>query len=88
MVDRPLVSISQRQLVEFQEMHDAHGFNIITNARPVQHNNKRVVRRSFYPAKDSRKYKDDSDSAYGAAEKSSPVLVLAIMSVLTAVLAH
>lgn len=48
-VDRPVIGISETQMLEFQALRDRHGYNILTNSRPIQSTNKRAVKRSFFP---------------------------------------
>lgn len=45
--DTPFIELSENQLLEFQSLLDPHGFPILSNARPVQSLNDRVIQRSF-----------------------------------------
>lgn len=47
-MDKPVLGISEDQMVEFQSLRDKHGFPILSNSRPVQLLNGRQVKRSFY----------------------------------------
>jgi len=48
-VDSPVLGFSEDQLLKFQSLLDSDGLPILTNARPIQSLNDRVVKRSFYP---------------------------------------
>jgi len=48
-VDSPVLGFSEDQLLKFQSLLDSNGLPILTNARPIQNLNDRVVKRSFYP---------------------------------------
>ncbi|RNA32927.1 carbonic anhydrase 4-like [Brachionus plicatilis] len=47
LMDNPLLDISDEQILDFQSIQDKNGFLIITNSRPIQELNDRVVKRSF-----------------------------------------
>lgn len=47
LVDSPILEISEDQLLEFQSLLDANKLPILTNARPIQPFNDRLVKRSF-----------------------------------------
>lgn len=55
LVDSPVIGLSENQLLEFQSLQDVHGYPILTNSRPVQSKNDRVIKRSFYPFQSSRR---------------------------------
>ena len=48
-IDSPVLSISDDQLLSFQSVEDNRGYPMLTNARPIQEINFRTVRRSFGP---------------------------------------
>lgn len=47
LVNSPVLSLSEDQLISLQSLHDKNGDDILTNSRPVQPLNERVVKRSF-----------------------------------------
>ena len=48
-LDNPVLTISDEQVLSFQSIEDSHGYPMLTNARPIQDINFRKVRRSFAP---------------------------------------
>ena len=46
-LDSPVLSISDEQLLSFQSIEDTHGYPILANSRPIQDINFRTVKRSF-----------------------------------------
>lgn len=46
-LDNPVLTISDEQILSFQSVEDNHGYPILTNSRPIQDINFRTVRRSF-----------------------------------------
>ena len=50
-MDGPVLTLSEEQLLDFQTLENSHGYPILMNSRPVQSLNDRQVRRSFYDAK-------------------------------------
>ncbi len=48
-VDSPVIGFSENQFLKFQSLLDSYGLPILTNSRPIQNLNDRIVRRSFYP---------------------------------------
>ncbi len=46
-LDNPVLTISDEQILSFQSVEDNRGYPILTNARPIQDINFRTVRRSF-----------------------------------------
>jgi carbonic anhydrase len=53
-MDGPVFTLSEEQLLDFQTLENSHGYPILMNSRPVQSLNDRLVRRSFYDAKVAR----------------------------------
>ena len=47
LVNMPLLTLSENQLVQLQTLKDKNGSALLTNSRPVQPINGRVVKRSF-----------------------------------------
>jgi len=47
-VQDPILTISEEQLIDLQRIEDEDGFLVLTNSRPVQPLNGRVVRKSFH----------------------------------------
>ena len=46
-LDNPVLTISDDQLLSFQSVEDNHGYPILSNSRPIQDINFRTVKRSF-----------------------------------------
>jgi hypothetical protein len=80
-MDGPVLTLSEEQLLDFQALEDSHGYPILKNSRPVQPLNDRLVMRSFYDANIIRKkaYLDSAsgyNKAYSMNKPSSLKLVL------------
>ena len=67
-IDGPVLTLSEDQLIEFQTLEDSKGYPILMNSRPIQEINDRLIRRSFYNANIFRnKLFIESASGYNSA---------------------
>jgi len=83
-MDGPVLTLSEEQLLDFQTLENSHGYPILMNSRPVQSLNDRQVRRSFYDAKVVRsKQYLQSASGYNNAISSKISLVQLCLSLVT-----
>lgn len=71
LMDLPVIGISEDQLLEFQSLQDKHGSPILSNSRPVQNLNGRIVRRSFYPGVKKHHRMIESASGFSSASFKS-----------------